>query len=217
MKKTFLIIGLGRFGMAVIKTLSELNAEVIAIDVNEKAVEEASRYVEHCAICDSTRIKALEEIDASSYDHAVVAIGNNVQASILTVINLKELGLKKISVRADSEEYAKVLARLGADEVIIPEVDAAVSFANQIISDTILEYYPIASDFSMAKISIENEFEEKTILDLDVRNKFDINIVGITRDNVFFPAKASDIIKQGDVLTVFGKSSKINKFDRFLN
>ena len=118
MKKTFLIIGLGRFGMAVIKTLSELNAEVIAIDVNEKAVEEASRYVEHCAICDSTRIKALEEIDASSYDHAVVAIGNNVQASILTVINLKELGLKKISVRADSEEYAKVLARLGADEVL---------------------------------------------------------------------------------------------------
>ena len=217
MKKTFLIIGLGRFGMAIIKTLSDLNAEVIAIDVDEKAVEAASKYVEHCAICDSTRIKALEEIDASSYDHAVVAIGNNVQASILTVINLKELGLKKISVRADSEEYAKVLARLGADEIIIPEVDAAVSFANQIISDTILEYHPIASDFSMAKISIENKFEEKTILDLDVRNKFDINIIGITRNNVFFPAKANDIIKQGDILTVFGKSSKINKFDRFLN
>lgn len=217
MKKTFLIIGLGRFGMAVIKTLSDLNAEVIAIDVDEKAVEAASKYVEHCAICDSTRIKALEEIDASSYDHAVVAIGNNVQATILTVINLKELGLKKVSVRADSEEYAKVLARLGADEIIIPEVDAAVSFANQIISDTILEYHPIASDFSMAKISIGNDFEEKTILDLDVRNKFDINIIGITRNNVFFPAKANDIIKQGDILTVFGKSSKINKFDRFLN
>ena len=217
MKKTFLIIGLGRFGMAVIKTLSDLNAEVIAIDVDEKAVEAASKYVEHCAICDSTRIKALEEIDASSYDHAVVAIGNNVQASILTVINLKELGLKKVSVRADSEEYAKVLARLGADEIIIPEVDAAVSFANQIISDTILEYYKIASDFSMAKIFIEKEFEEKTIVDLDVRNKFDINIVGITRNNVFFPAKANDIIKQADILTVFGKSAKINKFDRFLN
>ncbi len=217
MKKTFLIIGLGRFGMAVIKTLSELNAEVIAIDVDEKAVEAASKYVEHCAICDSTRIKALEEIDAASYDHAVVAIGNNIQASILTVINLKELGLKKVSVRADSEEYAKVMARLGADEIIIPEVDAAVSFANQIISDTILEYYPISNDFSMAKISIGNDFTEQSILELDVRNKFDINIVAITRDNKFFPAKANDIIKKGDVLTVFGKSSKINKFDHFLN
>ena len=217
MRKTFLIIGLGRFGMAIIKTLGELNADVIAIDVNEKAVEEASSYVEHCAICDSTRINALKEIAADSYDHAVVAIGNNLQATILTIINLKELGIKKISVRVDSNEYVKVMERLGADEIIIPEDEAAISFANQIISDTILEYHPISKDFSMVKIKVGDKFEEHSIVDLDVRNKFDINIVGITRDNVFYQPKATDTIRSGDILTVFGKSSKINKFDRFLN
>ncbi len=217
MKKTFLIIGLGRFGMAVIKTLGELNADVIAIDVNEKAVEEASNYVEHCAICDSTRINALKEIAADSYDHAVVAIGNNLQATILTIINLKELGLKKISVRVDSNEYVKVMERLGADEIIIPEDEAAISFANQIISDTILEYHPITKDFSMVKIKVGEKFAEQSIVDLDVRNKFDINIVGITRDNKFYQPKATDTIKPNDILTVFGKSNKINKFDRFLN
>ena len=217
MKKTFLIIGLGRFGMAIIKTLSELNADVIAIDLDEKAVEEASKYVEHCAICDSTRIKALKEIAADSYDHAVVTIGNNLQATILTIINLKELGIKKISVRVDSEEYAGVMKRLGADEVVIPEDEAAISFANQIISDTILEYHPITKDFSMVKLQVSEDFSEQTILELDVRNRFDINILGITRENHFTPAKASDTIKKGDVLTVFGKSSNISKFDRFLN
>ena len=217
MRKTFLIIGLGRFGMAIIKTLGDLNADVIAIDVDEKAVEEASNYVEHCAICDATRINALKEIAADSYDHAVVAIGNNLQATILTIINLKELGIKKISVRVDSNEYVKVMERLGADEIIIPEDEAAISFANQIISDTILEYHPISKDFSMVKIKVGDKFEEHSIVDLDVRNKFDINIVGITRNHTFYQPKATDTIRSGDILTVFGKSSKINKFDRFLN
>ena len=217
MRKSFLIIGLGRFGMAVIKTLSELNADVIAIDINEKAVEGASKYVEHCAICDSTSMTALKELAAKNYDHAVVAIGNNLQATILTIVNLKDLGLKQISVRIDSEEYASVMYRIGATEVIIPEYEAAISFSNQIISDTILEYHPINKDYSMVKISVGESFEQKTLIELDARNKFDINIVGITRGNDFIQPKATDVVKPNDVLTIFGKSSKINKFNHFLN
>ena len=135
MKKTFMVIGLGRFGSYIAKTLVSMNCDVLAVDISEDSVQAISSYVPHCVIADSTKEAVLKELDAASIDHVVVAIGNNLQASILTVVNLKHLGVKRITVRADEEGHKEVYKTLGATEVIIPEESSAISLANQIISN----------------------------------------------------------------------------------
>ena len=217
MKKSFIVIGLGRFGINVAKGLVDLKSDCLAIDKYEYAVKKVSSFAPNCAIADGTKIAALEELGVSSIDHAIVAIGNNLQDTILTVINLKSLGVKRITVRIDSDEFRDVMMRLGATEVIIPEEASAIGLANQIRSDTILDYYKPNDEFAMATVVVGEGFEEKPLIDLDWRKKFDINIIGVTRHDVFFQPKPNDVIKRHDVLTVFGADKKISKFDNYLN
>ena len=139
MKKSFVIIGLGRFGIGVVKELVSLKRDCLAIDKFEDAVKNVSQIMSNCAVADGTKIEALRELEVESVDHAIVAIGNNLQDTILTVINLRELGVKQITVRIDSDDFKDVMLRLGATDVIIPEEASAISLANQIISDTILD------------------------------------------------------------------------------
>ena len=217
MKKNFVVIGLGRFGINVVKGLIALKSECLAIDVNKEAVQLISDFTPNCAIADGTKIKALEELGIKTIDHAIVAIGNSLQDTILTVINLRQLGVKKITVRIDSEEFRDIMIRLGATEVIIPEEASAVGLAHQIISDTILDYYKVNDEYSIATVIVGRNFQQQTLIELNSRKKYDINIIGITRDGQFFQPKADDTICVNDVLTVFGNSKKISKFDSFLN
>lgn len=217
MKKSFVVIGLGRFGISVTKSLIALRSDCLAIDVSEEAVKKVSQFAPNCAIADATNIDALKELDVKSVDHAIVAIGNSLQSTILTVINLKELGVKNITVRIDSDTFKDVMLRLGATEVIIPEEASAVSLANQILSDTILDYYKVNEEYSIAKVIVGKSFEEVSLLDLGSLKKYDINIIGITRENEFIQPKANDTIKPDDILTIFGPDKKITKFDAFLN
>lgn len=216
-KKNFLVIGLGRFGSMVAKTLVDLNCDVLALDNDDETVSLISNSVCHCVIADSTKLSVLEELNASSFDHAVVAIGNNLQASILTVLNLKKLGVKNITVRADNEDFKDVFDALGVTETIIPEEVSAISLANQITSDSILDYYYISDEYGIYKVSIGDDFESKSLIELDIRNTFDVNIVGIIRDNLFYIPKGTDVLNASDVVVVVGKKNKIKKFDSFLN
>lgn len=216
MKKSFLIIGLGRFGLALVKTLSNLKCEVLAIDMDEESVNEASQYISHCLVCDATKLHNLEELSLSNIDHAVVAIGNNLQASILTTINLKELKVKHITVRVDQHEYVSVMERIGADDTIIPEEASAISLANQIMSDTIIDYYDVADEYGIVQIQVPEDFKEKSLIELDPRNNFDINVIAIIREEKFFIPKGNDVIKANDIVMVIGKKNKITKFDHYL-
>lgn len=217
MKKSFIVIGLGRFGANIVKVLAAHKCDCIAIDVNEESVREVSKYVNNCVIADGTSLNVLTELGVKKIDHAVVAIGNNLQASILTVINLKKLEVKKITVRADDISHKEVFEALGADEVIIPEEDSAISLGNQIMSDSVLDYYGVSKDYAMMKLVVDNSFESKTLIDLDLRNNYDVNIVGIIRNNEFFIPKGNDKILPKDILVVVGKDDKVFKFDMFLN
>ncbi len=217
MKKSFVIIGLGRFGIGVVKELVSLKRDCLAIDKFEDAVKNVSQIMSNCAVADGTKIEALRELEVESVDHAIVAIGNNLQDTILTVINLRELGVKQITVRIDSDDFKDVMLRLGATDVIIPEEASAISLANQIISDTILDYYSVHDEYSMATIVVGKNFEEITLLNLASLKRFDINIIGIKRDDKFIQPKANDLIKPGDLLTIFGPDKNITKFDAFLN
>lgn len=216
-KKNFLVIGLGRFGSMVAKTLESLKCDVLAVDNDEDIVSSISNCVSHCVIADSTKLKVLTDLNAASFDHAVVAIGNNLQASILTVLNLKKLGVKNITVRADNEDFKEVFENLGVTEVIIPEEVSAISLANQITSNSILDYYYISDEYGMYKVSVGQNFASKSLIELDVRNIFDVNIVGIIRDDLFYIPKGTDVLNALDVVVVVGKKNKIKKFDLFLN
>ena len=217
MKKSFIVIGLGRFGSNVAKTLVSMNCDVLAVDIDEDSVSAISSYVPHCVIADATKEQVLFELGVKSIDHAVVAIGNNLQASILTVVNLKKMGVPRITVRADVEGHKEVYLTLGATEVIIPEESAAISLGNQIISDSILDYYEVAKNNAIVKVEVGREFKEN-LIQLDLRNNYDINIVGIVKENgEFVIPRGTDVLKKGEVIVVVGTKQKVKKFDDFLN
>ncbi len=217
MKKTFMVIGLGRFGSNIAKNLVAMNCDVLAVDINEESVSAISGFVPHCVIADATKERVLEELGAKTIDHVVVAIGNNLQASILTIVNLRHLGVRNITVRADEESHKEVYLTLGASDVIIPEESAAVSLANQIVSDSILDYYEVSKGYALAKIIIGRDYEEN-LIELDLRNKYDINIVGlINEDGDFFIPRGTDKLQKGNIAVVVGTKQKIKKIDEFFN
>lgn len=150
-------------------------------------------------------------------DHAVVAVGNNLQATILITINLKELGVKNITVRVDEPEYIEIMERLGANEVVVPEEASATSLANQIMSNSFLNYYKVNKDFGIVQILVNDSFEAKSLIEMDVRNRFDVNITGIIRNGTFFMPKGNDTVQANDIILALGKMSHINKFDIYLN
>ncbi len=217
MKKTFVVIGLGRFGANVAKTLASINSDILAIDILPESVKAISKQVPHCVIADGTKMEVLSELGVGSIDHAVVAIGNNLQATILTLVNLKKLNVDKITVRADEEAHKELFYLLGATEVIIPEEASAMSLANQISSDSILDYYEVAGDYAMVKIAVGKNFVAKSLIELDIRNNFDVNIVGIIKDHEFYIPHGTDKISPNDIVVVVGKKPNIRKFDTFLN
>lgn len=217
MKKSFIIIGLGRFGSNVAKTLVDMNCDVLAVDINEESVQAISHYVHHCVIADASKESVLKELGVGSIDHAVIAIGNNLQATILTLVNLKKLGVPRITVRADEEGHKEVYKLLGASEVIIPEEASAISLANQITSDSILDYYKVSRDFAMVKVIVRKRLDQN-LIQLDLRNNYEINIVGIIKkDGDFYIPKGTDTLSVGDIVVVVGMKDKIAKFDQFLN
>lgn len=217
MKKSFVVIGLGRFGFSVVKTLSSLNLDVLAIDNKEERVAQVASFIPECAIADGSKYEVLADLGVSHIDHAVVAIGGNLQASVLAVINLKNLGVKKITVRADEESHIEIYKKLGATEVIIPEDDAAVYLANQIGSESIIDYYELTDDYVMVKVSIGENFTPKSLIELDLRNKYGVNIVGILDGEVFNIPKGTDKLAPGYVIVVVGTKEKIRKFDNYIN
>jgi trk system potassium uptake protein TrkA len=217
MKKRYLIIGLGSFGLIVAKTLSSLRADVLAIDNDEDAVSKASEFVSKAVICDATFINNLEDLNAGNYDHAILAMGKVLETTILTLMNLKELGIKKITVRVTEKEHILIMKKLGADDVILPEQDSAIGLANKIVSESFLNYYPAAQGYGIVHIKIRSDFTEIPLMQLNLRNSFGINIVGIIRNEEFFIPSGTDSLQSNDVVVVIGKPQSITKFEKHIN
>ncbi len=216
MKKKILVIGLGRFGLSIAKTLSNMNVDILAIDNKNDPVEKASEFLQYVEVCDSSKKDVLEEINASSFETAIVAIGN-LEATFLTVANLSELGVKNIYVRAESNDYENILTKLGATNIIIPETAAATSLAHEVVSQSVLDYYEISKDYGVVKVEIPEDFKSDTLINLDIRNRYDVNIVGIIRNDSFFIPKGTDKILPLDVVLIVGKDNKITKFESDIN
>lgn len=214
MKKEFAVIGLGRFGGSICKTLSDQGMEVLAIDTDEEKVNEYASIASHAVVGDSTDEGVLKSLGIRNFDHVIVAIGDNIQASILTTLILKELGVKKITVKAQNDYHAKVLSKIGANFIVHPERDMGRRIANSMISNSVLDYLELSDEHSIVELVASKRMAGNTLIDLDIRAKYGINIVAIKRNqDIIVSPQASESIKQDDILIVIGADVNINRFE----
>jgi len=218
--KQFAVIGLGRFGLSVAKTLTEQGYQVLAIDKDEELVQEAAEFVTEAVQVDSTDDKALKTIGITNADVAVVAIGTNLEASILTTLILKDLGMQKIVARAVTDEHGKVLEKVGATKVVFLERDMGMRVANSLISPSIIEHIYLSPEFSIMETVAPKEFAGKSIGGLEVRSRYGLNIIGIRSKErpgkdicgLNIAPKADYVIKDGDIFILLGSNENLEKF-----
>ncbi|WJH37201.1 TrkA family potassium uptake protein [Paenibacillus sp. CC-CFT747] len=215
MKKTFAVIGLGRFGSSVAKELTKVGYEVLAVDSDAERVQEMSAIVTHCVQADSTDEDALKAIGIRNFDVVVVAIGENVQASILTTLILKDIGVPTLLVKAKNELHGKVLTKTGADKVIYPERDMGQRVAHSLISPNILDYIELSDNYSIVEIRATGKLIGKSLKELDIRARHQCNVMAIKNENdMNIAPDANALIKPTDILVVVGRNEDLIKFEK---
>lgn len=215
MKKEFVVIGLGRFGGSIVNELVELSADVMAIDISPDRVDEFAQIATTAVAADTTDESALRSLGIRNFEHVVVAIGENIQASILTTLILKEIGVKRITVKAQNDYHAKVLRKIGADQVVHPERDMGKRIANNLVSNNILDYLELSDEYSIAEIRANEKLAGFTLIDLDIRAKYGVNIVAIKREaQILVSPQAIEEIQLNDILIVIGSDLDIHRFEK---
>jgi len=216
-KKEFAVIGLGRFGGSIVRELAKQGLEVMAIDNKEERVNEYSMIASHAVMGDTTDESVLKSLGIRNFDHVIVAIGDDIQASILTTLILKELGVQNITVKAQNDYHEKVLLKIGADTVVHPERDMGRRIAHKLNSNSILDYLELSDKHSIVEIVAGEGLVGHTIIELDIRARYGINIVAIKRgDEINVSPQASEMILKNDILIVIGADSDINRFEKKL-
>lgn len=217
MKKEFVVIGLGRFGGSIVSELIELDADVMAVDIQSSLVDDYADIATQAVVADSTDESALKSLGIHNVDHVIVAIGENIQASILTTLILKELGVPKLTVKAQNNNHEKVLRKIGADKIVRPERDMGIRVANNIVSSNILDYLDLSEEHSIAEIHENGKIAGHSLIDLDIRAQYGINIVAIKRgSDILVSPQADEEIQKDDILIVIGSDLDIHNFEKKL-
>ena len=213
--KSILLVGLGRFGRNVAEKLNELHHQVMAIDKDEEKVNEVLPIVTDAQIGDATSEAFLRTLGIDNYDVCFVAIGEDFQSSLEITSLLKELGAKKVVSRASSEVHRKFLLRNGADEVVYPEGQLAAWTAIRHTTDHVLDYIELDSEYAIYDIHVPAEWDGKTVGELDIRKKYNVNILAVRENGKPSTAVASDtMLQQNQTILVLGKWKEIQKFCR---
>lgn len=213
--KSCVVIGLGRFGAEVAKELCSLGCEVLAIDTKSDAVQQMANDVTQAVVGDSQDKEVLRTLGVRNFDCAIVAIGGNLSASVLTTLNLKELGVPYVVCKAHDETHRRVLLKLGADRVVIPEQEQAYRLARSISAPNMLDYIGLSEDYGIAEVPAPRDWQDKSLVELNVRVKYGVNIIAVRRDgrtNVSLTANFR--IQKGDVLIVIGESRAMEKVQK---
>ncbi|HOM43507.1 MAG TPA: TrkA family potassium uptake protein, partial [Bacillota bacterium] len=181
--KQFVIIGIGRFGGAVAETLSELGHEVLAIDTDEEAIQKISDKVTHAVTADATDESVLKSLGVRNFDVAVVAIGSDIQSSILITLMLKELGVRYVVAKAQNELHARVLMKIGADKIVFPEREMGERVAHNLISSSILDFIELSEDHSIIEYAVPESWKGKALRDINMRARYGVTVVAIRNMN----------------------------------
>lgn len=208
--KSYVVIGLGRFGMAMARHLADQGCEVMALDIHNEAVQQISPYVTHAVVADARDKDVLKALSVADFDCAVVAIGDNLSASVLATMNLRELGVPMVVCKAHDETEKRVLEKLGADRVVVPERDYALRLAKSLVSPNVLDYIELSSEYGIIELPVPAVWQGKSLRDLNVRAKLGVNIIAIRRDDAIDAAPSADFtFRQGDVAVVLGSGEKL--------
>ena len=215
MKKEFVVIGLGRFGGSIVRELIDQGADVMAIDKFEDRVDEFAAIATQAIVADTTDESVLKSLGIRNFEHVIVAIGEDIQSSILTTLMLKEIGVNKITAKAQNDYHEKVLRKIGADQVVHPERDMGIRIANNMISNNVLDYLELSDEHSIMEIKANEILAGSTLIDLDIRARYGINIVGIKRgEEILVSPQADEKILINDILIVIGADADINRFEK---
>jgi trk system potassium uptake protein TrkA len=213
-EKQFAVIGLGRFGRAVCHTLDQLGYEVLAADKEEDRVSQAraENLAAHCIQLDSTNPLALEESGILEIDTVIVAIGNFLEESIVTTLNVKEAGVRHVVAKASSEIHGTLLTKVGADLVVYPEAEMGRALARSLTQRGILERFELDPDNSIVEVMVPEEFHDHTIMDLQLRAKYGVNVIAVSQDQKFEinPDPHQKLLK-GSAIIVIGSNKNISR------
>lgn len=210
----FVIVGLGRFGSSLGRELIELGHEVLGVDKDEETVQDMSSVLTYAVSADCTDEETLRSLGVRNFDCGVVAIGDDIQASILTAILLKDLGVKKVVAKAMSELHGRVLEKIGVDRVVYPERDMGIRVAHQLVSPNLLDYIELSKDYTIAELAVPKCLNGKSLSDLNPRARFGCSIVAINKPNgIIIAPSATDVLAERDIMVIIGTNDQIEDFE----
>lgn len=212
--KQFIVIGLGNFGFNVASDLAKLGHQVLAIDSSSKKIEEIKDKVTQAVVADAKDKKVLSEFVSDDVDAVIVGVGDNIEASTVVVLYLKELGAKRIIAKAMNDDHGEILKSIGANEIIYPEKDVATRLAERLTTPNLIEHIPLAMEYSIAEIACPDKFIGKTLKELQLRNKYDVEVIAVKEvllDKFHLIPKADFKIGADIALIVIGKKEDIDR------
>jgi trk system potassium uptake protein TrkA len=216
MKKQFVVLGCGRFGAGVALKLADLGAEVMVVDKSEEIIQTISERVTFAIQADLTDENSIRTLGIRNFDVAIVAIGTDMQSSILVTLMVKEMGIKLIIAKAHNELHAKVLYKIGADRVVLPEREMGIRIAKNLMSANFLDHVELAPDYSIVELVALKEWHHRTLIECDLRTKYGINVMAIRRGiDISIAISPEDTIEPNDVLIVIGNNADLKKIERF--
>lgn len=209
----YAIIGLGRFGFNLAIALEEHGHTVMAVDIDPQLVQSIVDQVSHAATLDSTNEEALRAIDIGAFDTVVVAIGQDFEANLLTTVNLKNLGVRRIICKTQTSRQCDILLRLGADKVIQPEQNSARRLAEELSTPAMIDHFNLGQDYSIAEVMLPDSLAWQSLAQINLRNTYRVTVLLIKRgDEVHISPRADTILQKEDILVLFGKNQYINQF-----
>ena len=211
-RKEFVVFGLGKFGLSVAKALADTGCQVMAVDSEQSKVEEIAEDVTYAVCMDVTDSEAIHSLGIRNFDGAIVAIGENLEASVLVTIIAKEMGIPYVLAKAQTELQAKVLKKVGADKIIFPEKETGIRIANNLVSGNFFDAVELSTKYSMMDFDVPNEWIGKSLRELNLRATKKINIIGIKRNDEFeiTPDPDAPLLKD-DVLVIIGRNQTLSK------
>jgi trk system potassium uptake protein len=217
-KMQYAVIGLGRFGSSLAKELIKLGYEVLGIDRREANVDDMSDELTHAVLADWNDEEVFKSLGMRNFDCVVIAISDDIQASILAAILCKELGVKKVVAKAMSDLHGRVLEKIGVDRVIFPERDMGIRVAHQLASPSLLDYIELSNHYTIAELAVSKRISGKTMKELNAKERFGCSIVAVNKHNQMITSPApGDKVHEGDVMVIIGTNQQIERFEEAVN
>ncbi len=208
----YAVIGMGRFGQSLAVELSSMNHEVLCVDSTEDELDEVRDLVSHVTIADATDEDAVRSLGLEDFDCVCIAIGHDIESSVLCAIICKDLGIKKLWAKASVLHHGKILDRIGVDKVILPERDMGIRVAHQMVNSSLIDYIALSDEHEIVELQAKSQWVGKSLIDINFRTKYGINVIGIKNSHGFTVSpEGTYCITEEDVLTIIGENKDIEK------